>query len=756
MDSFLKDKLGKVVTSYGAKVMDIVKTGQRGKSLFKFFGDLKIFKLFLREVTTPSAPMAGKGGVIYVKDDGKPYFSSSTTPEVDLSLDTGASALNDLTDVDTSGVSTGDLIKYNGASWEDFTPPYLEGATTPNTGDVAFFDANGDVITNTSGAFKFDLASSSLVIGSIKCLVIRTTSGTAWVVSNASGDITRIGQSASAEGNVLTWVSGKAIWQVPIDTLDDLTDVDTTTAVPSNGQVLAWDGSNWVPTTGSSSTAITSNIMPVGTGTDIADSDITTEDVSGNVHLASTGASGAFHFHSKDVDSAGTGTRPLILRSGMTPGVDSQEDSLPPTDTLDRASGLVHLRSGNVANNGNGNSSSGEVLVNAGTASSTGGTSTQGKVKIGNETKEVEIGSATATHTTKIKSDLTEVGKSTHTTGNFLKWDGSKAVWDSVGSSGATDLDGLSDVTITSVADNQILKYDLATTQWVNEAEAGGVGGSDTEVQYNNGGTLAGTDLIKIQANNDIILGGAAGTNANVKMFSGSDIIIEADNGGGSGGSSIQYLDSSGGNKVMLAVHNSNKVTLCNRASNGTVEVRANDSNAGSSGEKVVATFHYDGVEVTSNTVAPNNTGDKIYNLDGELHFDRDAIPRTKTITLTPSQYQNLGSTAISLIPAQGTGKHVVVSNVFIKAVNGSTAESRIETLRVGHVSFSTTHYCGMYKQFLRAMPTSSTWVRQIENNSGKLSDTDTANRPVMLYSTGGFLGDVTLDVVITYSVIKL
>ncbi len=29
--------------------------------------------------------------------------------------------------------------------------------------------------------------------------------------------------------------------------LDDISDVDTTTAAPTNGQVLAWDGTNWVP-----------------------------------------------------------------------------------------------------------------------------------------------------------------------------------------------------------------------------------------------------------------------------------------------------------------------------------------------------------------------------------------------------------------------------------------------------------------------------------------------------------------------------
>ncbi len=36
--------------------------------------------------------------------------------------------------------------------------------------------------------------------------------------------------------------------------IDELSDVDTTTSAPSNGEVLAWDGTNWVPTADSDTT----------------------------------------------------------------------------------------------------------------------------------------------------------------------------------------------------------------------------------------------------------------------------------------------------------------------------------------------------------------------------------------------------------------------------------------------------------------------------------------------------------------------
>jgi len=96
------------------------------------------------------------------------------------------------------------------------------------------------------------------------------------------------------------------------------------------------------------------------------------------------------------------------------------------------------------------------------------------------------------------------------------------------------------------------------------------------------------------------------GTNANLEMNAGSDIILEADNAGGSGASSIQYKDSGGGNKIMLAA-NSDVVILSNRASNGTVQVRANTSTAGSSGEVTVATFEDDKVTISQDLDVTGN-----------------------------------------------------------------------------------------------------------------------------------------------------
>jgi hypothetical protein len=87
------------------------------------------------------------------------------------------------------------------------------------------------------------------------------------------------------------------------------------------------------------------------------------------------------------------------------------------------------------------------------------------------------------------------------------------------------------------------------------------------------------------------------GSNSNLEMNAGSDIVLEADNAGGSGSSSIQYKDSGGGNKLMLSA-NSDVVILSNRASNGTVQIRANTSTAGSGGEVTVVTVRDTEVDI--------------------------------------------------------------------------------------------------------------------------------------------------------------
>lgn len=71
--------------------------------------------------------------------------------------------------------------------------------------------------------------------------------------------------------------------------------------------------------------------------------------------------------------------------------------------------------------------------------------------------------------------DLTDVSLSSPSSGQILKYDGTDWV-NANESTGVTELEDLTDVNITSATDGQILKYDGATSKWVNGT--GGSGGA--------------------------------------------------------------------------------------------------------------------------------------------------------------------------------------------------------------------------------------------------------------------------------------
>ena len=136
---------------------------------------------------------------------------------------------------------------------------------------------------------------------------------------------------------------------------------------------------------------------------------------------------------------------------------------------------------------------------------------------------------------------------------------------------------------------------------------------------YFGGDIIAGNDTIKDSGNNTIISSNGSGvvtmaggniaiggSNANLNMNSGSDIILEADNNGGGNTSTIQYPDSGGTNRIILGA-DSDVAILSNRASNGTVQIRANTSTAGGSGEVTVVTVEDDKVTISQDLDVTGN-----------------------------------------------------------------------------------------------------------------------------------------------------
>lgn len=79
--------------------------------------------------------------------------------------------------------------------------------------------------------------------------------------ATAIDDLTDVDTSTTppTDGQVLTWDNANSQWEPAnapsggATAIDDLTDVDTTTVAPSNGDILQYDGSNWVTGVGNSS-----------------------------------------------------------------------------------------------------------------------------------------------------------------------------------------------------------------------------------------------------------------------------------------------------------------------------------------------------------------------------------------------------------------------------------------------------------------------------------------------------------------------
>lgn len=178
--------------------------------------------------------------------------------------------------------------------------------------------------------------------------------------------------------------------------IDNLTDVDTTTAAPTSGDLLKWDGTNWTPTAHSAP----SHTHTISEITDIDTSAVT----DGNV-LKYNATSGNWEPAADDTGGAAGATS---------------------------LSGLSDVDSGLTA-------STGEFLAFDGTEWSNSSAPQPSSL---NEIGDVD----TATNSP--------------TDGQVLGWDDSTSTWVPRPSGGTLDLDDIQDVDTTGVSTGEVLKYD--------------------------------------------------------------------------------------------------------------------------------------------------------------------------------------------------------------------------------------------------------------------------------------------------------
>jgi len=283
---------------------------------------------------------------------------ATDTDNVTINLD--SFSIDFLSDVDTtsSPPTTGQVLKWDGGKWAPGADVAEGGAgldaDTLDGFDSAYYlnynnlnnkpsiltlaslsigventpSGNGAIsYDNTTGVFKFTPPTAA-GLGALTEEVNDLTAAVTWA-NVPDGNITEssVTQHQSALSITESQISdfGTYLTDLNSTSIDALSDVDTSTSAPTNDQVLAWNGSAWVPadqTGGGSGEAnqnafstvavsgqntieadSTTDTLTIAAGTGIS---ITTNDLSDTVTITSTVTQGATRFDALDEPTTAT------------------------------------------------------------------------------------------------------------------------------------------------------------------------------------------------------------------------------------------------------------------------------------------------------------------------------------------------------------------------------------------------------------------------------------------------------------------
>jgi hypothetical protein len=170
------------------------------------------------------------------------------TPQLGGNLDVNGFDIVSLSGAIDIGSANGELVVRGGSSEGKITlnctanthgvsiqsPPHSSGATYTLTLPDNTGTSGQSLTTDGSGGLSWATPSA---VGSIDDLTdvdtttAAPTDGQALVWDNANSE----------------WIPGNVAADIGATSIDALSDVDTSTAAPTNDQVLAWNGTNWVP-----------------------------------------------------------------------------------------------------------------------------------------------------------------------------------------------------------------------------------------------------------------------------------------------------------------------------------------------------------------------------------------------------------------------------------------------------------------------------------------------------------------------------
>ena len=180
-------------------------------------------------------------------------------------LDATQVKLEDLADVE-QGIpkARGQVLTWNGKEWTNLFVPQVWSVSAASGGGSG--DGEGVIISDTAPETRDD--GSALQDGDqwwqsgtgIMYIWYVDSDGGQWVQSSGGGDgcgpstlaaLSDTDTSEVEDGDILVYRTTTGSWtaetQSLVGSIDDLSDVNTSTTAPTANQALIWDGSDWVP-----------------------------------------------------------------------------------------------------------------------------------------------------------------------------------------------------------------------------------------------------------------------------------------------------------------------------------------------------------------------------------------------------------------------------------------------------------------------------------------------------------------------------
>jgi len=540
MKSPLKKSIGEVVTDYGTKVMRILKKRLQ-RSLFDFYGDVKADNLRTREtINPPTTPVDGDGGVIYTKSaDGKLYYKSNEVSEVELS-------------------SSGSTL------------------TTEQVQDIvgAMFSSNTE--TNITATYEDSDGTIDLV----------ATDTNTQLSTEQVQDIV----GAMFTGNTETRIS--ATYEDSDGTIDlVVNDIPVDLTVSGDGTIHADN----VPTLNQNTTGNAATATALTSGNKIIQGDL---ELQGNLLFSQTDGGPQSIHDAQDnavITIADDGLTTLLAAGDLDIG---NHDFRAKSFTSDVATGTAPFTVSSTTEVANLNAATATNLT-SGDKTLNGIITSKGLVVDDNRSVTPSV-DGVAIHVDAMDvTDSSTSASGTASTYNHITFENPRLF---ATNASVTTTDAATvfikgapfPSTNQTITNNYALKINSGDSYF-----AGDIIAANNTIKDSGGNTIISSDGsgVVTMAGGNIVIGGS---NAKINLNAGSDVVLEADNAGGSLSSSIQYVDAAGTNRIMLGA-DSNAVVLANRASNGTVQIRANTSTAGGSGEVTVVTVQDNQVDISQN-----------------------------------------------------------------------------------------------------------------------------------------------------------